>query len=234
MHSYSRRHNRGGLNWLVFFIFIQPIFTAECPDKTGEARNSGSCTCGQKTCPANQYCMVGDTLSPVVQIDAARPGQIFYGVNGQCADTSGGPWYVGIVNGLCEDIPGRYTITSRSSCQDGFDTGLLASVGVRTRLVTTPVVPSFWGCNTKGDYKSHAACDDVYHLNYIVKTDDGLNPYITNYQIGCKLRRYDTSFTMEFGKRGRNDPAGDPLTSGWSSPRFTVCISAPVCSNVVS
>jgi hypothetical protein len=118
-----------------------------------------------------------------VQIDAARTSQIFYGVNGQCADTSGGPWYVGIVNGLCEDIPGRYTITSRSSCQDGFDTGLLASVGVRTRPVTTPVVPSFWGCNTKGDYKSHAACDDVYHLNYIVKTDDGLNPYITNYQI---------------------------------------------------
>ena len=256
MHTCSQRHKRGGLTWLVFLIFIQPIFAAECPDKTGTQPNVPSCQCGRIDCAENQYCKVGEALDEdALTFDAqgrfltsARPdGTVFYGVNGQCADTSGGPWYVGIINGLCEDVPNRHTISSLASCEDAFGTGVLASVGVLTRLAYANTcgphcgkrTPSMFGCDVHGDFHPHggaSVCEDSTDAPFRPGMCCGnVHPnfnYNGNFKKGCTVDRYG-AYTLEFEKLGVNSPAGDPLMP-WSAGRFTMCISAPVCSNVVS
>ena len=233
-------------------LLLQTSFAADCTNTDGTELMLESCRCGRIDCAENQFCKVGDTLDESTIINSARPdGTVFFGVNGQCSDISAGPWYVGIINGLCEDVPGRHTITSLKSCQDAFATGVLASSGTKGRFGDR-LTPSWFGCNTHGDCGSchqdncvarECECEDLTY-SYLGKVSPNMccgnvSPNMaTNERKGCTLDRYTGSKTPfyypEYAKLGAYSPAGDPVAGYWAGPRFTICISAPVCGNIVS
>ena len=171
-------------------------------------------------------------LNPATQIDAARTGEEFLGVNGQCSDSSDGPWYVGIVNGICEDVAGRYTLTSASSCQAGFDTGITAAMGGITNRADTVLTPSEPGKSPLLLNSNAPNIWNEYGVNDNLCRNDNTG---NNRQKGCRWFMQDATPTPEFQKMHRNCPAGDPLVkrnSGTGRGWMAICIKAPMCSNV--
>ena len=209
---------------------LQTASAAACPNKDGSGVVSERCLCGigqhAKYCEENQYCLQGEMLEPTTQIDTARTGQQFVGVNGQCSDSSEGPWYVGIVDGICEDHEGLYTITRKSSCQAGFDSGITAATGGITNRndnVVTPLVAAGpWDWN-RGSIPHDGPLNDACSL-----TGNNKNK-------GCYWNMADPTPIMQFQKAARKCPAGDPLvkrSGGTGRGWLQVCIKAPFCSNL--